>query len=105
MTLHLKLEDSIKGIFVTTIKLSDFARNCANALNIEVKENFEFDKGYPRIKCNISHRDGEKIYHLPFDQQYNRVMISTKEGELYANTIEEAEDKGFRRAERHYVFE
>jgi hypothetical protein len=27
------------------------------------------------IKCNISKRSGEKIYHLPFDQQYDKVKI------------------------------
>lgn len=48
------------------------------------------------IKCNIG-SNGEKIYHLPFDQQYDKTRID-KKGEFYAKTTEEAEKKGFRRA-------
>ena len=51
------------------------------------------------IKCNIS-KTGEKIYHLPFDQQYDRVEISPNKGECYVYTVKEAEDRGFRRAFR-----
>ena len=46
--------------------------------NIEVLENFKYDKDYPCIKCNISKKDFSKIYHLPFDQQYDRVDIDIK---------------------------
>ena len=55
---------------------------------------------YPMIKCNIN--NGEKIYHLPFDQQYHRAMIKN-EGEFYAMTVKEATEKGFRRAMRHFA--
>jgi len=41
----------------------------------------------------------EKIYHLPFDQQYDNTKIFEK-GEFYCRTTEEAERKGFRRAFR-----
>ena len=51
---------------------------------------------YPMIKCNISN-DGNKIYHLPFDQQYYRTEIK-KYGEFYAWTVKEAVNAGFRRA-------
>jgi hypothetical protein len=56
-------------------------------------------KSYPIIKCNISNSK-EKIYHLPMDQQYDRVIIDPSKGEFYANTIVEAEKAGFRRAFR-----
>ena len=87
-----------RGLFVTTTSLSDMAKKCASALNIEIKENISFED-YPLIKCNIS-KTGEKIYHLPFDQQYDRVEISPNKGECYAYTVKEAESKGFRRAFR-----
>lgn len=48
------------------------------------------------IKCNIGN-NGEKIYHLPFDQQYYRTEIKSP-GEFYAWTVEEAVNAGFRRA-------
>lgn len=54
---------------------------------------------YPRIKCNIS-RGGERIYHLPFDQQYDTTVITPSTGELWAQTVAEAETAGFRRAWR-----
>lgn len=58
------------------------------------------DMHFPRIKCNIN--NGEKIYHLPFDQQYDRAEIKNV-GEFYAYTVEEAERAGFRRAKRHVM--
>lgn len=87
-----------KGLFITTTSLSELASKCAKELGIKVKENVAFED-YPLIKCNIS-KYGEKIYHLPFDQQYDRVNITPSTGESYAYTIEEAEANGFRRAYR-----
>lgn len=55
---------------------------------------------YPCIKCNVSRRDGTKIYHLPFDQQYDRTLIEEEKNECYVETVKEAEDLGFRRAFR-----
>lgn len=86
-------------IFVTSATLSETAKSASNALNIILLENHPY-KEYPRIKCNISGRDNEKIYHLPFDQQYDRVVIEPEKNEFYAWTIEEAESHGFRRAFR-----
>ena len=51
-------------------------------------ENVPF-RPYPIIKCNISLRDGSKIYHLPFDQQYDRTLIECKD-ECYVQTVAEA---------------
>jgi len=59
------------------------------------------DNGYPCIKCNISQIDGTRIYHLPFDQQYDKVKIEPHKGEFYCTSVKEAEDAGFRRAFRH----
>ena len=60
---------------------------------------------YPCIKCNIGH-DSEgnrtKIYHLPFDQQYDNTKIEPNKGEFYAVTVKEAENAGFRRAFKHF---
>lgn len=94
-------QDKVKGVFVTNITLSPMARQCAERLGIIVKERFSL-KDYPRIKCNIGRDElgySTKIYHLPMDQQYDTVKIS-KPGECFAFTVEEAEDKGFRRAFR-----
>lgn len=93
----------VTGVFVTTTTLSDLARDCANRLNIQLFEEAPMSD-YPLIKCNIS-RSGEKIYHLPFDQQYDRVIIDPQAGEFFAATIAEAESAGFRRAFRHKNFE
>ena len=41
----------------------------------------------------------EKIYHLPMDQQYDKIVIDGKD-ERYVSTVEEAERLGFRRAYR-----
>jgi hypothetical protein len=88
------------GLFITTTKLSDLAKLCAKQLKIEVVENYQY-RDYSCIKCNVG-RNGEKIYHLPFDQQYDRVVVDYSKGERYAMTVKEAELHGFRRAFKHY---
>lgn len=96
--MRLENEGRFRGLFVTTAKLSPMAKKCADFLGIEYTESYEY-KPYPLIKCNIS-KTGEKIYHLPFDQQYDRVQISGKDGAMFAWTVAEAESNGFRRAKR-----
>jgi len=89
----------VKGILITNICLSDMAKKMADYLNIQYVEKYE-KKDYPCIKCNIG-RDKygytTKIYHLPFDQQYDSTQIKNQ-GEFFAMTVKEAEDAGFRRA-------
>jgi hypothetical protein len=93
-------EKKITGTFTTTTKLSEKAREVADFLEINVEEGVPL-ADYPRIKCNIARRDEtEKIYHLPFDQQYDTTLIEPERGELYAATTAEAEELGFRRAWR-----
>lgn len=90
---------NIKAVFITTTQYSDTALVFASELNVECCCG-DLSLDYPLIKCNIS-VTGEKIYHLPFDQQYDTTMID-KEGEMYAITIQQAENEGFRRAKRWY---
>lgn len=78
--------------------MSDLARRFAKELKIELKEKLKLPNEYPCIKCNISKASGSKIYHLPFDQQYDNTKIETNKGEGYCQTVKEAEDGGFRRA-------
>jgi hypothetical protein len=85
-------------LFVSTHEVTSTAREIANILGVKLSS-IPFAE-FPRIKCNIN--NGEKIYHLPFDQQYDRTKIE-KEGEFYAYTVAEAASKGFRRAFRHRI--
>jgi hypothetical protein len=87
----------IKGVLYTTTRLSDRAKQFAEKLGIQYVENCAY-QSYPSIKCNVSRRGGEKIYHLPFDQQYDRVLVEEDRGERYVATVAEAESLGFRRA-------
>lgn len=88
---------NIQPIIITTYKLSDEAKEFAKYLNVGILEDFKI-KQYPMIKCNISNKTGEKIYHLPFDQQYDSIIIEKEKGECYVFTVKEAVNKGFRRA-------
>ena len=87
-----------KGVFITSATLSDTAKKCAKYCNISVIEMCPMED-YPLIKCNAS-KTGEKIYHLPFDQQYDKVVISKNSKSCYVWSTKEAEAKGFRRAYR-----
>ncbi len=89
-------EKAATGILVTNICLSEKAKEFAKALKIEYIENFDLGD-FPRIKCNIN--NGEKIYHLPMDQQYDSTIIDHP-GEMMVSTVKEAEKHGFRRAFR-----
>jgi len=77
---------------------SETARKFADMLRVNLIDNYPL-RPYPIIKCNVSLRDGTKIYHLPFDQQYDRTMIEYKD-ECYVETVAQAEALGFRRAYR-----
>ncbi|CAN5242761.1 hypothetical protein BH23BAC2_BH23BAC2_18110 [soil metagenome] len=90
----------INGIYpylIYTNELSDVAKSFANALGVRTLK-IPMLKYYPCIKCNINQSTGEKIYHLPFDQQYDNTKINIQKGNLWASTVLEAEEKGFRRA-------
>ena len=98
---NLENQEKAEGILVTNTVLSEKAKEFANVLGITYKENFQIGE-FPRIKCNIGVGEfGEKtkIYHLPFDQQYDSTKIDSP-GEFMAMTVAEAENAGFRRAYR-----
>jgi len=89
---------TVTSIFATTAQLSDVATLASQRLGITIK-NQKIETDYPLIKCNIN--QGNRIYHLPFDQQYDRVKIRPSDGEFYALTVADAEAKGFRRAKKY----
>lgn len=93
-------QKKVTAIFYTTTELSDLARRFAHELGIALEERFKMPKSYSCIKCNISLIDGARIYHLPFDQQYDKTKIEVDRGEFYCEAVEEAEKLGFRRAYR-----
>lgn len=92
-------EKNVKAVFYTKTVLSKLAKEFANDFGIELIENFELLR-YPCIKCNVARESNEKIYHLPFDQQYDTTKVEPSRDEFFAMTVEEAERKGFRRAWR-----
>jgi hypothetical protein len=83
-----------QGIFITTAKLSDRAKDVAKKLNIQHKH-IKLDKKFPMIKCNVNKR-GKKLFFLPFDKYYDQVHIEKDKGEFYTNSINECIKKGFR---------
>jgi hypothetical protein len=86
-------------VIVTSYELSDEAKRFAEYLDVTVFSNYQLSE-YPMIKCNVQRQTGEKIYHLPMDQQYDNVIIGDTKDEFYAYTVAGAENKGFRRAWR-----
>lgn len=90
-------------VLITSTTLSETAIKFARKLNVTIIQEKPL-KEFPRIKCNIGkdeYGNETKIYHLPFDQQYDKTRIDQK-GEFYAYTVQEAVDNGFRRAFRHF---
>ena len=98
-----KLKDRVKPIFITSTSLSETAKEFAEFLGVEVREKVKLG-AYPRIKCNMNKDifgNSTYIYHLPFDQQYDRTKISG-EGDFFVDTVKDAVEKGYRRAKRHF---
>ena len=90
-------QKKVRAVFVTSTTLSEKAKHFADFLNISYREQKPLQP-YPCIKCNISKKDEKKIYHLPFDQQYDTTVVEFNRGETYVATVEEAELLGYRRA-------
>lgn len=57
------------------------------------------DMGSGPIKGNVNSR-GEKIYHMPGQQDYDKITMKAKDGDRYFQTEEEARAAGFRPAKR-----
>ena len=95
-------KNNVSGVLVTNIQLSETAKKMASFLGIQYVENNAM-KDYPCIKCNIGQDEfgRTKIYHLPFDPQYDVTQIKHP-GEFYAMTIAEAEASGFRRTRKWF---
>jgi len=92
-------KELVGATFFTSTTVSDLARAFAEVLKVRIIENQPL-RDYPCIKCNVNRATGEKIYHLPFDQQYDNVYVEPLHGECYVETVAEAEALGFRRAFR-----
>ena len=93
----LHLGKDVLPILMTTADVSNTATQFAKYLGIRCMSVPFETGGYPQIKCNVGN-NGEKIYHLPFDQQYDNVKVEQEKGECLAFTIKEAEELGFRHA-------
>ncbi|MBI4304260.1 MAG: restriction endonuclease [Chloroflexi bacterium] len=83
---------------VTTIDVSDKAEQVAKVLGVVVEK--VPSEPYPSVKCNVARRTSEKIFHLPFDQQYDSILVEEERLEHYVGTVAEAEALGFRHAYR-----
>lgn len=82
--------------FYCTTNLSEMAQKVAKHLKVDFVHQ-GLNKNYPMIKCNVSPNTKDKRYHLPFDPQYDSIVIGNTPGEFYVHTVAEAEAKGFRR--------
>ena len=88
---------NVTPMIITSYILSEQAKRFAQYLGVRFRENLEMQP-YPIIKCNVSPNSKEKIYHLPMDQQYDKIIIGDQPGECYVSTVSDAEKLGFRRA-------
>ncbi len=94
-------DKEVKPVLITNTNLSQTALEFARKLNVEIVT--KPIRNFPRIKCNVSKDEfgiTTRIYHLPFDQQYDKTRIKNN-GEFYAYTVKEAVEAGFRRAYKY----
>jgi hypothetical protein len=92
---HIKKREITPKLITTTV-VSPKAEQVSEVLGVVI-ERIPFQR-YPSVKCNVARQTGEKIYHLPFDQQYEKILIEEERAECYVETVAEAESLGFRHA-------
>ena len=78
--------------------MSPKAEQVSRVLRVAI-EKIPFEH-YPSVKCNLSRKTEERIFHLPFDQQYDNTLIEEEKLECYVETVSEAEAQGYRHAYR-----
>jgi hypothetical protein len=88
----------VKPKLVITTEVSPKAAQVAKVLGVDIQI-IPFQR-YPSVKCNVSRKTGERIFHLPSDQQYDTIVIEEERLERYVETVAEAESLGFRHAYR-----
>ena len=82
----------VYGVFYASTSFSIPAREVANRFNIILRDSIPLQQ-YPSIKCiNI---DGERIYCLPFEEDYIKFSVVRGNGDFYCSTVAEAEAAGF----------
>jgi len=92
------INKNLKSVICTTTELSDTADEVVEYLGKAMEHRREpLVKNYPMIKCNVSKKNGSRLYHLPFDPAYDTIIIGNNEGEEYVETVAEAETLGFKR--------
>lgn len=82
----------VTGVFQTTSDYTDDAYSYAEKYEIDCYINeFKSIKEYPPVKCLV--RNGEKVYYLPFDKEFDR--ISVENGCAYKFKVADAEKAGY----------
>lgn len=94
-----KYEETPISILVSTTAFADDAIFAAKALGVKLEVK-PFDKIYPAIKFHKS-RTGEPLYHLPYDQQYDRIKMNISKGDKFLTSVEHAKKLGARRAQQY----
>ena len=83
---------NVTGVFCTTSDYTNDAYNAAEKYEIDCYINeFKSIKEYPPVKCLV--RNGEKVYYLPFDKEFDR--ISVENGCAYKFKVADAEKAGY----------
>ena len=86
----------VTPVFYTTIDPSDTAKKVIKDMGIRFKKE-PFTRDYPMIKCNVNRQTKRRTCYLPFETIYDHITIGDNPGEYYVKTVEEAENKGFRK--------
>lgn len=81
---------NVRGFIYTTTTLDTAAKNAAHQLGIRACETVPL-KPFPSVKC----RKSNGFYYLPEDTQYFRIILDAKAGDIYCNTVAQAEAAGF----------
>ncbi len=86
----------ISGITYSNTSLTEEAKAFSELWDLKFFENIPLEK-FPLVKCNVVEKNGAKVFHLPFDPNYDSAPKSGERNEGYAETVEEAVKKGYRR--------
>ena len=93
-------ETNVREVLYTSTSLFERAKKSVERLDIEVHscEDMYHNDRPPKLIKSITSPSGERIFYLPFDEEYFKIRTNIKAGDMYCQTVAEAEAAGYKYA-------
>jgi hypothetical protein len=87
-------EMKVFPVLISNGPLSIEARKLSELSGVKYRENWRFDRNYPKLKC-VAVRDGRRLYLGPSVYSYDSISVRVHSGDRYVRNEQEAERLGY----------